>query len=552
MSEGDQTGALSLSQGEELPGRLWAFGEFTTNEDRSAAELATGFTSVGFVRQALRRSAWLWCTTAVLGLLIGSAAFVKFPPAYQGSATILLANNPFEQPAAAALDDQAILQSRTVAGDALRKLGLHESPGIFVGQYTVTVVTSRVLVVTVKAKSYQTAISEANALAAAFLAFLANQLGHQKQVVSASLQQQVSQAQQRVNAISQEIRSLQIQPPSPTRHTELGRLTNERDAATTALTSLRQGIQADQATTQIQNTKVIKGSQVLDPGAPLPQHAKKYLLLYVVGGLIAGLALGLSIVIIRALVSDRLRRRDDVARALGAPVEFSVGKVLPGRWRRRGALGLADADSPAIRHIAAYLGNAVPPSSPGPASLAVVAADDVQIPAACLASLAVSCAREGRQVVLADLCAGSPAARMLGATSPGVQAVRADGMHLLVAIPDADDVAPAGPLRDRSRRPKTDEQLAAACASADLLLTLAAFDPSVGGRHLAGWARSAVAIVTTGQSSAARIQAVGEMIRLAGVELIAAVLVGADKGDESLGVTEPYRPSASVGPSLDS
>ena len=40
-----------------------------------------------------------------------------------------------------------------------------------------------------------------------------------------------------------------------------------------------------------------------------------------------GLVLGLGIVIVRALVSDRLRRRDDVAHALGAPVNLSVGSV---------------------------------------------------------------------------------------------------------------------------------------------------------------------------------------------------------------------------------
>jgi hypothetical protein len=42
-------------------------------------------------------------------------------------------------------------------------------------------------------------------------------------------------------------------------------------------------------------------------------------------------------------------------------------------------------------------------------------------------------------------------------------------------------------------------------------------------------------MVTGGQSSAARIHAVGEMIRLAGITLISGVLVGADKSDQSLG-----------------
>jgi hypothetical protein len=49
-------------------------------------------------------------------------------------------------------------------------------------------------------------------------------------------------------------------------------------------------------------------------------------------------------------------------------------------------------------------------------------------------------------------------------------------------------------------------------------------------------------VITAGRSSWEKIQAVGEMIRLAGTRLISAVLVGADKTDESLGV--PPTPEA--------
>ena len=76
-----------------------------------------------------------------------------------------------------------------------------------------------------------------------------------------------------------------------------------------------------------------------------------------------------------------------------------------------------------------------------------------------------------------------------------------------------------------------------ACASADLLLTLVTLDPSLGAENLATWAASAVVVVTAGRSSWATINAVGEMIRLAGTSVASAVLVGTDKTDESLGVT---------------
>jgi hypothetical protein len=53
--------------------------------------------------------------------------------------------------------------------------------------------------------------------------------------------------------------------------------------------------------------------------------------------------------------------------------------------------------------------------------------------------------------------------------------------------------------------------------------------------HLATWATEAVAVVTAGQSSATRINAVGEMIRVAGIRLDSVAVINADKGDESLG-----------------
>ena len=71
----------------------------------------------------------------------------------------------------------------------------------------------------------------------------------------------------------------------------------------------------------------------------------------------------------------------------------------------------------------------------------------------------------------------------------------------------------------------------------DALGTLVRLDPALGGEHLATWESDAVVMVTAGRSSWTKIHAVGEMIRLAGMRLASAVLVGADKTDESLGVT---------------
>jgi hypothetical protein len=97
---------------------------------------------------------------------------------------------------------------------------------------------------------------------------------------------------------------------------------------------------------------------------------------------------------------------------------------------------------------------------------------------------------------------------------------------------------PVGP-RDRRQpqRPGHDDDgaLTAAYQQADLLLTLVNLDPSLGADNLPTWAPDAAVVVTAGRSTWLRINAVSEMVRMSGTKLAAAVLVGTDKSDESLG-----------------
>jgi len=144
-------------------------------------------------------------------------------------------------------------------------------------------------------------------------------------------------------------------------------------------------------------------------------------------------------------VSDRLRQRDDVAHALGAPVKLSVGTVRLNRWLP-GRYGLAATDGADIRRTVTHLGRAVPASFRGAPALAVVSVDNLQVTALPLMSLAVSCAEQGKQVVVAGLCSGAPAARLLGTKDPAVRAASAHDGRLIVAVPERDDVVPADPL----------------------------------------------------------------------------------------------------------
>jgi capsular polysaccharide biosynthesis protein len=533
--------------GDELPEGLLAYDDFTPADDRPSVDVPTGLVSLAFIRAALRRSAWLWCLTAVAGLLIGSALYLKFPPAYHASTEVLVVDGPNADPAVTIQTDASLAQSSTVAQRVVQQLGLKQSVNSFLAAYTVTVVNEQVLLINVGAPSSSDAQARAAAVATAFLRFHAQYARAQQQQLAADLQQQVKQAQQRVNSINAQISQVSAGSTSTAPHGKLATLQTQRQDAVNALAQVRQYATSTLASSRSATSSIVNNSQVLDQATAIPHSKVKGAALYVAGGLFGGLAVGVGLVIVLALMSDRLRRRDDVAEAIGAPVRLSVGSL---RKRRRlaGRAGASDVNS---RRVVAHLRNCVPGSSRGPAGLAVVAVDEVQVVAQVVASLAVSCAQAGRQVVVADLSGGAQLARLLGSSDPGVRPVSRDGVHLMVAVPRDDDVAPVGPMQGGTSPAvpaQADEAVVAACASADLLLTLATLDPAFGGDHLATWATDVVAVVTAGRSSGERIHGVGEMIRLAGMRLDSVVLIGADKTDESLGMTRSEDQSDLVQP----
>lgn len=514
--------------------------------DLSVAGITGGPVSLPAIRAALRRRIRFLCAIAVAGLLVGLGVSMAHPAAYQASATLLLTPDPGQQTGEEMPNDVAIMLSNTVAERAMHELGLPAADSL-VGTYAAKQITDRIMTITVNAPSSGEAVRRANALAAAFLRFRAGQLQAQQNLVLGALSHQIAQSQQNVASLASQIAGLSGQPATPSQQARLKTLRAQRRGALNTLA----GLQGSMANYQVTTTSAVAGSAVLDPAAPTAREpgpmgkGTRIPVFYAVMGLIPGLALGALLVVVMELASDRMRRREDVARALGAPVRLSVRSRLPGR-RGRGPAAAGGADA---RRIAAHLRGAVPASSRGPAALAVVAVDNARAAALPLVSLALSCAREGLRVVLADLSGGSHAARLAGAGEPGVRPVSVDGASLVVAVPGRDDPMASGPLRQGAPRARTapgGEALADACASADLVLALLALDPALGADHLATWATDAVVVVTAGRSTWAKLHAVGEMIRLAGTRLASVVLIGADPADESLGTAQTPNPPDNV------
>ena len=537
MNDPDQTMTWLSGLGDDLPGSISAFEDPAGTDDGQAVDAASGLVSLGFIGAALRRSARLWCVLAIAGLLIGVGWYVKFPGAQKATVSVLLVDNPNLDPASEVQTDMALAQSTPVAASVISQLGLRQTPTSLIGSYTVTQVSDQVLTITVGAPTTDAAVQRASALGAQFLKFRAQYTRIQQQQTEAELSQQVSQAQQRVDSINTQISQVMSQSSS-SQQADLSKLQAQQKAATTALAEVRQYVTATLASTRTATQSMVQGSEVLDQAAAVKRSRLKGPLLYGGGGLLAGLVVGMAIVIVGAITSDRLRRRDDIAYAVGVPVRLSVGRLRESRWRpdvRGRAARRRDMD-----RLVEHLRSAVPGSSRGPAGLAVVAVDNAPDVARAVVALAVSCAKQRWRVVLADLTPDAYAARLLRADKSGISTVNPEGVPVVVVVPAANDVAPVGPLQSNAspqRNAQADEQLADACARADVVLSLVTLDPAFGGEYLATWATDAVAVVTAGRSTSVRIQAVGEMIKLAGTHLSSVVVIDADRSDESLGAT---------------
>jgi len=517
--------------------------EIGGEEEDLAAERPAAFISLAFLGSALKRSMRLWVTTAVVGIIVGVGLYVKSPPPYQATTSILITNDPGQNPADESQTNIALAQSQAVAGQALKQLGLTESSNVFLAGYTVTATSTQVLEFTVSAPSSAESVRRASVLAQVFLQFRANYLNGQLQTELTALNDQVTQAGQQVTSINQQIAAEQAKPVTDTQRAKLASLQTQLTNAQNALSSAQSNAVTTSAADRALTATQIKGSQPLSAPTALPRSFKKGIAFYVFLTFIIGLVLGMAFVIIRALISDRLRRREEVAEAIGAPVRLSVRSGaghsrLPGL--RRGTAGENLDARRIVAHLnglVTQLSGAVPQGSRRSRGLAIVAVDNTAEVAPSVVQLAEWNAKQGKKVVLADLADGRHAAGLLGAAEPGIHAVdRPDG-EIVVVVPERDDIALTGPVPGSANPPSAvSPELAAACASADLVFTLASLNPASGGDYLSTWSTSAVALVTAGRSSSTRIRAVGEMIRMAGLRFASVVLLGADKDDETLGL----------------
>ncbi len=519
------------SSDEPQPGRGWYDDdELYDDEERSGSYPPDSLVTFRFLFDAVRRHKKLWILTALLGVL-GALAFpYVLPPASSSSTKVLLTHRDGDDPTEAMATDVSLARTHSVATRVIEKLNLSDTPDELLKRYTATAQTDRILEVVASAPTSAEATSLAGTIATTYLQFRREQVA----LLAVPMRRDLATAKQEVTEAEADVRAAGGNPraaPPETTTPEWTRLTRARE----------QQVFIDQ---QILDQKVtaarMSSSRILDEAAPVPFSERRALVINIGAGLLAGLFIGIGFVVVRALISDKLWRRQDIARALGTRVKLSVGRAPRVRWRPLPRyVSRAKMRKPEVRLIVRQLRHDVSMSETPKPALVVVSVENVETSALAVASLAMSFAEEGKRVLTADLSGTGKLAAALGVTEAGTHESRAneDDDSVLVHLP-ARNAEPAEGRHLKPTGPGPDADLDAAWNEADLVLTLATVSPAIGADHLRTWASRAVAVVTAGQSTVTSVTATGELVRLAGVRLVSAIVVQADRTDESVGVAE--------------
>ena len=333
------------------PGLPTAKGAVT--EPDGFEEYAGPMVDIASLKHAARRGRKFWVAAALAGLVLGAAFHLFVPAKFAAVTDLYMAEPTGSDPTAAIANDVSLLGTRSVAQQAIKALHLKTSPTAFVSTYQGTSVSDVILSVKLSATSPAEAVAYDNAVARAFLSVRSNELALQTQLVVNSLEAQVKSLNGQISSLTSAIGSLSAAKAGSQSANQVAALVDQRTNDASQITELQSQEQQDFLIQQ----SAVQGTHVLDPAVALKTSATKVIVEDALTGLVGGLLLGLGIVVVAGIISDRPRLRTEVAAALGVPVELSVGPT----GRRCCGAGPGCADRAPAGHDA---GDDGPPSFP--------------------------------------------------------------------------------------------------------------------------------------------------------------------------------------------
>jgi uncharacterized protein involved in exopolysaccharide biosynthesis len=463
---------------------------------RSETELAPvgGTVSLAFIRATLRRLWYVWVGSTVAAATLALCWLVLVPPQCVGTVTLLLAHDPGAQPDTAMATDVRLLKTRTVALKLADELRIAASPDDLLATILAVPATSSVLQVDIPGEDPQDAVRRARVLARTYLAYREEQLTRQSKAVTQGYRDRIDALQSQVDDLTAQYDAITARGGADQQSSDVLTL---RGQLIGQITQLQDQIETE----TLQVDAVVAASRVLDEASLVPQSRLRRTVLSLGSGVVGGLGIGLGVVLVYAITTSRLRSRADVAMAMGAPVRFSAGRIVPRwRWVRR-------------RHAAALdllvdgLSTAVPSTGKPPRRLGLISVDCEREGAKVLVGLARRLGVE-RSVLAVDLAATGLLARELGPAA--LQAAGTTGSVAVVSGPTVDAVA-------------------------DVLLTLVPFDIGRGLSHVHATSPRCVVLVKAGRSTSEMLSTVARTALAAGIDVAFVMVVGADRVDASFG-----------------
>ncbi|HEY3563131.1 MAG TPA: hypothetical protein VGL05_36950 [Kribbella sp.] len=527
---------MTNQQFSEHPGAIRGWAEDDDGlfvDEPTTSQPPESLITLRFLRDAVVRHARIWLALAIVGFTGGLATYFLLPSPHQADARLLVTTREGDDPVKAMATEISLASSRTVAERTVTLLKLPQTPDELLTEYTATMLTDRVLQIQAQAKTDEQATKLATIIAQTYLIFRREQIALDEK----PLRKDLTAAQNELSLARQAVVASGDDPNNPKQQ-------NSPEMARFNAAGDKYRFVQQQLLDQNVRASKMNASRLLDTPTPVKVHQKRVLAIKAGTGLVAGLFLGIGFIVVRALMSDRLWKRQDISNALGARVRLSTGRP-PRNWLPfAGVLRPSQTRHPEIRLLSQHLGQRIIWAKRPTPALAVVSVDDVPASALAVASLAVSLAAEGRHVLVADLTGTGVLAHKLGVKEFGTRDSQFSepGRRIDVFLPDPEGLPPEGcylRLGDNNRPSGSgDVQLDAAWDAADLVLTLAVLSPAIGADHLGSWASRAAVVVTAGRSTSAKVRATGEMLRLAGLEIDSAIVLHADRTDEGVGVAE--------------
>jgi capsular polysaccharide biosynthesis protein len=287
---------------------------------------------------AIRRRKRFWLATALLGLIAGALAAVLLPAPPTAVTKVIVVHQDDSPTDSGTLmrTDVAVLQTTQIAQGALKRLNSTEAPDEFMKNYAGLSVTNNVMQITVKAKSNEEAVAQAQALADTFIA------DHVQRSQAAAAAESKAILDQRKNA-QDELTKVDAQIAD---ETGKGRNANASTlegmyGRRAALASQVSDFDSRAQQAGIGSPQVAAGTQIVDAPRALPKAFLKTTATNAGIGLALGLVVGLAFAAVGAVSRDRPVLRREISAHLGASVlaQLPSKRRGPARlWRKSRAV----------------------------------------------------------------------------------------------------------------------------------------------------------------------------------------------------------------------